>query len=100
MWVKIFVISDNADTCTGLRLVGIDGVIVQSESDFSQTIANILANEDIAILAIVENLARKYAEKVDEIRFNRRLPLIVEIPDKHGSGQHGNHIWDMIGSAL
>ena len=100
MNVKIFVISDNSDTCTGLRLVGIDGVIVQTETEFSQAIANILTNEDTAILAIVENLARRYAEKVDEIRFNRRLPLIVEIPDRHGSGQHGKYIWDMIGSAL
>jgi len=98
--VKIFVISDNADTCTGLRLVGIDGIIVRTEAEFHQAVTAILANEDTAVLAIVENLARQYIEKVDEIRFNRRLPLIVEIPDRHGTGQHGKYIWDMIESAL
>lgn len=98
--MKIFLISDNVDTRTGLRLVGIDSLVVHTEDEIKEAIHKVMDDKEIGILLIVEKLARKFSDLIDEIKLNQKLPLVVEIPDRHGSGRSSNFITSYIKEAI
>ena len=98
--MKMYLISDNNDTLTGLRLVGISGTIVHTEQEIKQELDDVLKDKDIGILLINEKLARKFAEILDDIKLNRKLPLVVEIPDRHGFGRTPDFITSYIKEAI
>ena len=98
--MKIYVISDNTDTRTGLRLVGVDGVIVHTQEELKQSLDKVIADSDIGILLIVEKLARQFPDVIKDLRLNRRLPLVVEIPDRHGAGRPRDFITAYIRDAM
>ena len=37
---------------------------------------------------------------VDDVKLNRRLPLIVEIPDRHGTGRKADFITSYVNEAI
>jgi V/A-type H+-transporting ATPase subunit F len=85
--MKIYLISDNVDTRTGLRLVGVDGAVVHTLDELKAQLDKVMADSDIGIVLIVEKLSRQFPEIIKEIKLTRAKPLIVEIPDRHGTGR-------------
>ncbi len=98
--MKMYVISDNTDTFTGLRLVGIEGTVVHTKSEFLSASEKALADKDIAILLVTEKLAKQFQELVDEIKLARTLPLLVEIPDRHGTARPKDFITSYVKEAI
>ena len=98
--MKIYLISDNIDAQTGFRLIGIDSVIVNEEDEFKETFDCALKNKDIGILLITEEHARKYNDLLNETRLNKKSPLIVIIPDRHGSIREKNFVTHCINDAI
>ena len=96
----MFLISDNVDTLTGMRLSGVRGVVVHEEDEIKQALSDVLADKSIGVLLITEKLCRKAPQLVDEIKLNHKTPLIVEIPDRHGSGRTKNFITNYINEAI
>lgn len=78
-------VSDNRDTLVGMRLAGIEGVIAHGRSETIDAVNAALAMKDVAILAITEKAAELVPEIVQEQREHGDLPILVEIPDRHGS---------------
>lgn len=97
--MKIYLISDNMDTRVGLRLVGIDGVVVHTLEELKEQLDYVVSNKEIAIVLIVENLASKFPKTIAEIKLTKKFPLIVEIPDRHGTGREPNFISSYIKEA-
>ena len=85
--MKMFLISDNIDTQTGMRLAGVDGVVVHEREELRQALEKALADKEIGILLLTEKFGREFPEIVDDVKLNHRVPLIVEIPDRHGTGR-------------
>jgi V/A-type H+-transporting ATPase subunit F len=98
--MKIFLISDNTDTRTGMRLVGVDGVLVHEKDELNTALNNVINDRDIGILLINEKLARQFPDIIDDIKLTRKLPLIVEIPDRHGFGRDTDFISEYIREAI
>lgn len=98
--MKMYVISDNTDTCVGMRMAGVDGVVVHTESEVKAALERVLSDPDIGILLINGALAKLATDSVNEIRTNRTRPLLVEIPDRHGNGRDENAISEYIRSAV
>lgn len=98
--MKIYVLSDNSDTRTGLRLVGIDGVVVHTQEEFKKALGKVIADREIGILLIVGKLAAQFPDVIKELRLNRQLPLVVEIPDRHGAGRSADFISAYIRDAM
>lgn len=98
--MKMFLISDNTDTYTGMRLAGVDGVIIHSKEHLKEQLETVFSNKEIGILLITEKLGREFPEIIDDVKLNRRLPLIVEIPDRHGTGRNPNFIMDYVNDAI
>ena len=86
--MRFHVISDNEHTLVGLRLAGIDGVIVRNEEEAQQEINKAMAKADeIAVVLVAEKVVDMCPDFVYDLKLNRKRPLIVEIPDRSGNGR-------------
>lgn len=82
--MKSFVLSDNMDTLIGMRLAGIDGVIIKDKEELLDNLERIIAEEEIGILIITEKILDMAESYIMELKLKRKYPLIVEIPDRSG----------------
>ncbi len=82
--MKIYSISDNSDTAIGLRLAGIPGIIAHEKEEIEKAIDLALADDSLGILVLTEKNAKIVPEKLDYIKDNCPLPLVVVVPDRHG----------------
>jgi len=98
--MKMYVISDNTDTCTGMRLAGIDGCVAHSTEEVTAAIDTAVKDSDIAILLITQKAISAAPEYVSHIKLERSVPLIVAIPDRHGIDKNTNAITDYIRDAI
>ena len=98
--MRMFLISDNVDTLTGMRLAGIDGVVVHEKQEIKQALDEVLSQKDIGIILMTEKLGNEIPEIVDDIKLNRTFPLLLEIPDRHGSGRRPDFITAYINEAI
>lgn len=98
--MKMYLISDNVDTFTGMRLAGVEGEVVHGQREVKQAVEKVLEDKDLRILLITEKLSSEIPELVDEIKLRRKRPLLVEIPDRHGSGRQENFITNYINDAI
>ena len=83
--MKVFILSDNTHTLTGMRLSGVEGVVVHEKEDILKELAKVKEKRDIGILLITELLAERVQLELNEMKLSRSLPIIVEIPDRHGT---------------
>lgn len=83
--MKVFILSDNTHTLTGMRLSGVEGVVVHEREDILKELAKAKEKRDIGILLITELLAERVQLELNQMKLSRSLPIIVEIPDRHGT---------------
>lgn len=98
--MKMFLISDNVDTYTGMRLAGVEGVVVHEEDELRAELERALRDEEIGIVLLTEKFGRDFPDVVNEVKLAHRLPLFVEIPDRHGTGRSKNFITDYVSRAI
>lgn len=98
--MKFFLISDNTDTCTGMRLAGIEGVLVHSADEVRTALEAARADESIGVVLMTAALTAMCPQEVDELKLNCRRPLIVEIPDRHGDGKAKDSIARYVREAI
>lgn len=67
----------------GLRLAGIEGVIVQNGEETVAAVDKVLKDDTIGIVLMTEVACSFANEAVNEVKVNNTRPLIVEIPDRH-----------------
>lgn len=90
--MKMYLLSDNVDTLSGMRLAGVDGVVVHSADEVQREMHNVLNDSNIGILLVTKKLYEEFSQKLLEILAERETPLIVQIPDRHGDKGSGNAI--------
>ena len=98
--MKMYLISDNIDTWTGMRLAGVEGAVVHEREELKQELDKVLADKDIGIILLTEKFGREFPKIIDNVKLKRRLPLIVEIPDRHGTGRKPDFITSYVNEAI
>ena len=98
--MKIFLISDNVDTLTGMRLAGVSGAVAHTREELRDCLGRVINDSETGIVLIMEGLAKKFPETVREIKLNMTRPLLVEIPDRHGTGRGADFIEVYIREAI
>ena len=88
----MFLISDNVDTYTGMRLAGVDGVVVHERKELREQLEKVLQDKSIGIVLLTEKFGREFPDILDEFRLERKIPLLIEIPDRHGTGRKKDFI--------
>lgn len=102
--MKGYLISDNHDTLVLLKLAGIRGVVAHGPEETNRALDGALAMPGVGILLMTELAAECIPERVKELRSRGALPLLVEIPDRHGTRRGtdflSRYIRDAIGVKL
>ncbi len=98
--MKIFVISDNVDTLTGMRLAGVDGVLAHTREEFSRALALALKDPANGVVLLTEKFGRDFPDLVNGAKLATHLPLILDIPDRHGSGRRPDFITGYVEEAI
>jgi V/A-type H+-transporting ATPase subunit F len=98
--MRMYLISDNVDTYTGMRLAGVDGVVIHSRKHLKQQLDKAIADKSIGVLLITEKFSREFPDLINDVKLNRKLPLVVEIPDRHGTGRKPDFITSYVNEAI
>ena len=98
--MKMYLISDNVDTLTGLRLAGVDGVVVHERNELREAIENAMSDKTVGIILLTEKFGREFPDLIDEIRLENTMPLLIEIPDRHGTGRKEDFITSYVNEAI
>ncbi|MBR5371086.1 MAG: V-type ATP synthase subunit F [Oscillospiraceae bacterium] len=83
--MRCFVISDNLDTLVGMRLAGMEGVVVHERAEALQALRDAKTKPDIAVVMLTEKITALIAEEVQQHKEQAAMPLLVTVPDRHGS---------------
>lgn len=98
--MRMYLISDNTDTLTGMRLAGVDGVIANEKETLEKALNEVLKDKNIGIILLTETLGKKYPELVKTVRTEHKKPLLIEIPDHHGTGRRPDFITAYVNDAI
>ena len=98
--MKMYLISDNVDTLTGMRLAGVEGAVVHEREELKNELDKVLADKSIGIILLTEKFGRELPEIIDDVKMERTLPLIIEIPDRHGTGRKPDFITSYVNEAI
>ena len=98
--MKMYLISDNVDTQTGMRLAGVDGVVVHEREELREALEKTLLDPSIGIVLLTEKFGKVFPDIIDHFRLERRMPLLVEIPDRHGTGRKPDFITSYVTEAI
>ncbi|MDR1481384.1 MAG: V-type ATP synthase subunit F [Synergistaceae bacterium] len=98
--MRAYLISDNHDSLVGMRLAGIEGVVVHERDEVIEAVDSASKMDDIAILAITEKAAETIPDIMQRLREHGDLPLVVEIPDRHGSKRGSDFLTRYVRDAI
>lgn len=98
--MRFYLISDNVDTAMGMRLAGIEGVVVHEDSEVRDALTKAMDYDDVAVILMTERLVSLCPDLAYNLKLNRKQPLIVEIPDRHGNGRAKDSITRYVRDAI
>ena len=98
--MKMYLLSDNVDTLMGMRMSGVEGVVLHEEQELRLKLDEVMQDDSIAVILITEHLVSLIRETINDLKLNRRQPLIVEIPDRHGNGRSKDAITRYVKDAI
>lgn len=98
--MRMFAVSDDRDTLTGLRLAGIDGRFVSDKKETEAAIQQVRETHNIAVLLITESCANIVPDTVTELKLSATNPLLVIIPGSNGSTRSEDSITGLIREAI
>lgn len=98
--MKFYVISDNIDTSIGMRMAGIEGVVVHEKHEVEEALKSVYANPEIGIVLMTKKLIDLCHDTVFQYKLNNKRPLIVEIPDRHATSKISDTISRYISEAV
>lgn len=81
--MKLMVIG-NQDAVRGFALAGVRGQIVTTAEELNQALDAALANEEIGIVLVTEDVANLARQRVDTLMARSTTTLVVEIPGPEG----------------
>lgn len=98
--MKFFLLSDNIDTQMGMRLAGIEGIVIHEREEVLRELEKAMHREDVAVILMTTKLIQTCPDVISEIKLKQPKPLIVEIPDRHGSAKVGETIDRYVSEAI
>ncbi|WP_295207456.1 V-type ATP synthase subunit F [Ruminococcus sp.] len=98
--MRFYLISDNIDTQMGMRLSGIEGVVVHTAEEVTAALDKAMDMPDVGVVLMTELAVKQCREKVYEYKLSRKTPLIVEIPDRHATSKISDTISQYLAQAV
>lgn len=98
--MKYFLIADQTDTLTGMRLAGIEGIRATERREVQEALAGCMADPSIGVVLITEKLSSLCPDLIYDLKLKSTRTLVVEIPDRHGTGRTPDSITRYIREAI
>lgn len=98
--MRMYLLSDNDDTLMGMRMSGVDGVVLHQEDEVREKLNELMKEDDIAVILMTSTLLNPIRETVYDLKLKCTKPLIIEIPDRHGNGQTKDSISKYVKDAI
>ncbi|WP_291632661.1 V-type ATP synthase subunit F [Clostridium sp.] len=98
--MRSYLISDNMDTFVGMKMAGIESVVLHEKEEIIEKIEELKKNEEIGIIVITEKIALLIPDEVNLIKLSKERPLLVEIPDRHGWNKASDSILRYVKEAI
>ena len=98
--MKSYLISDNVDTFVGMKMAGIESIVLHEKEEIVKKIEELKNDQEIGIIIITEKIAVLIPEEVSLIKLSKERPLLVEIPDRHGWSKGSDAILRYVKEAI
>ncbi|MGA0351734.1 MAG: V-type ATP synthase subunit F [Acholeplasmataceae bacterium] len=98
--MTFYLISDNVDTLVGMRLIGIDGVVVHQKNEFLNTLKTAMDNPSIGVILVTTKLIELAPDIISEHKLTKSRQIILEIPDRHMTTDIGAAIDTYVSEAI
>ena len=82
--MKMYLISDNIDTYTGMRLAGVEGVVVHERAELKEALEHTIADKEVGIILLTEKFGREFPEIIDDVRLHH-LPVHWKITNRQAA---------------
>ena len=93
--MKFLLIRDET-TVLGYSLAGIRGVVVSNSDEAADALRNATKDPDVGIVLITQRIASEIHSLVDEVKLKMAIPIVLEIPDRHGSIEDRESALDIV----
>jgi len=97
--MKSYCLCESKETLTAMRLGGIEGELVVSDSYGKQAIERLLEDKSIALIMISENIHNRLKSFIMIKKLERMDTLIIQIPEPEGL-QDKNYIMKYIRNSI
>ena len=98
--MKMSLVSANIDSYTVMRLAGVEGVVVHEREELKKALEDAIANKENGVILLTEKFGKEFPDIIDDVRLNHSLPLLIEIPDRHGTGRAPDFITSYVNEAI
>lgn len=98
--MKSYLISDNVDTFVGMKMVGMEGIVLHEKEEIIEIIEQLEKDKEIGIIIITEKIGILVPDEVSIIKLSKERPLLIEIPDRHGSNKGSDSILRYVKEAI
>ena len=113
--MKMFLISDNVDTLVGMRLSGVDGVVMHERGEVEAKLRELLSADNdsrlsaskagnqkskYGVVLITEKLRNMCGGLIDPYLISNGKTLVSVIPDRHGFGRSKTAVMDYVRSSI
>lgn len=98
--MKFFLISDNSDTYVGMRMTGIEGVVVHQQQEVEDALKTACQDPQIGVVLITAKLMELCRTHIYDLKLKMSHPLIVEVADRHGDGKVSDSITRYVREAV
>lgn len=97
--MRSVVISRNPDILTGMRLAGMEGVLIKDRSQLLETLKLRVSDAGTGIIILTHDAMELAENEIMEMKLKTREKLIIEIPDFGGvmEDRMSKYIRDSIG---
>ena len=73
---------------------------VHEREELRQALETAMSDSSIGIVLLTEKFGREFPDMIDEIKLKRKMPLLIEIPDRHGTGRKKDFITSYVNEAI
>ncbi|HEY8804917.1 MAG TPA: V-type ATP synthase subunit F [Clostridium sp.] len=98
--MRSYLISDNMDTFVGMQMAGIEGIVLHEKEEIIEKIRQLKKDHEIGIIIITEKIGLLIPGEIKIIKLSKERPLIIEIPDRHGSLHRSDSILKYVKEAI
>jgi V/A-type H+-transporting ATPase subunit F len=97
--MKIIILGDK-ETSLLFTLEGVEGKVIENQNDAIEEIKRIKKAKTYGLLVVTERVAEWARDLINQLRFSKELPLVIDIPGSEGHIETGKTLADYIREAV